>query len=270
MSAAIEVEKPTVDALYHVCIRWRNRISLQPIGPEWELSFPEQTVPLAGVWRPLVSHTLNDGLVLSFDHGNLELARSGPEVVTWCWVLWKRGNHERLVNEYSWEPNRVPEVNDKGHVLDGWKLPVWQRHIERVVKLWGDQPEALNHRDYMCEPELKEKKALALSQSPHNVRLFFPQAPNDGAKLCANFENLSRSSPYLSTVLSSCFAASTPRRSERARMTVFGSTPVPPQTEKDFEDSDDETDHFLFSDHQPSRGHSPYAEKPAFHRITIT
>jgi hypothetical protein len=116
---------------------------------------------------------------------------------------------------------------------------------------------------------------LNLQQTPHDVRLSFPAAGKNGtcADLWVKSDILRRSSPYFKSLLDSDFAESVPRRSKRARKSSMAEVeaPLAPETaEGDFEDSDDETDDFLFSKHPPPPDPSPNADELSYHQVTVT
>ncbi|GAA5888916.1 hypothetical protein JCM6882_002903 [Rhodosporidiobolus microsporus] len=112
---------------------------------------------------------------------------------------------------------------------------------------------------------------INLEQLPHDVRLFFPLAHTDGAELWAKSNFLSGTSPYLETLLSSAFAEATPRRSKRARTSgAFEVEVVSKPLDRDYDDSDDETDTFLFSKRPPKLDPSSEADEVSYRQITIT
>ncbi|GAA5849575.1 hypothetical protein JCM8547_000502 [Rhodosporidiobolus lusitaniae] len=84
---------------------------------------------------------------------------------------------------------------------------------------------------------------INLEQLPHDVRLFFPHVHEKGAELWVKADFLSKSSTYFRDLFASGLAETIPRRSKRARTDV---EQVVLPSEKDFDDSDDETDAFLF------------------------
>ncbi|GAA6043229.1 hypothetical protein JCM8097_008471 [Rhodosporidiobolus ruineniae] len=109
-------------------------------------------------------------------------------------------------------------------------------------------------------------------QLPHDVRLFFPNAHSDGAELWAKADVLTKSSSYFKDLLESDFAEAVPRRSKRARTegVIEVSPPNGCSEDKDFDDSDDETDEFLFSKRRPTLEQSSEADDVSYRQITAT
>ncbi|GAA6043265.1 hypothetical protein JCM8097_008494 [Rhodosporidiobolus ruineniae] len=112
---------------------------------------------------------------------------------------------------------------------------------------------------------------LNLQQLPHDVRLFFPKAREGGAELWVKSDILAASSKYLKDLLASDFAESIPRRSKRSR--ADGQVAVKVEAggeEEHFDDSDDETDEFLFSSRPPTLEQPSEADDVPYRQITIT
>ncbi|GAA5886144.1 hypothetical protein JCM6882_004279 [Rhodosporidiobolus microsporus] len=105
---------------------------------------------------------------------------------------------------------------------------------------------------------------------PAQLRLFFPNLGNHGAELWVSSNVLSKAVPYFKDLLSSDFAEAAPRRSKRARQSGVELLPLPPHTDKDFDDSDDETDDFLYSNRPPKLDDSIEASELSFREIAIT
>lgn len=110
---------------------------------------------------------------------------------------------------------------------------------------------------------------MPIQPFPHNVRLFFPHVYPGGVELWMKAEVLQRSSPWFKDLLDSDCAESVARRSKRARKS---STPevARPFPAKDFVDSDDETDEFLFLQHPPRLDSSSILDDLSYRQITIT
>jgi hypothetical protein len=116
---------------------------------------------------------------------------------------------------------------------------------------------------------------LNLEQTPHDVRLFLPNSGKDGkgAELWVKSDVLSRASSYFKDLLSSGFAEATPRRSKRSRKSSTAQVDAPSasqRVERDFDDSDDETDDFHFSKQPPHPETSSDADELSYRQITIT
>lgn len=76
---------------------------------------------------------------------------------------------------------------------------------------------------------------------PHDVRIFFPHVGKDGAELWTTAALLSSTSDYFKDLLASKFAESVVIGSKRARRSPPPAV-RPPMPDRDFQDSDDETD----------------------------
>ncbi|BGP12335.1 hypothetical protein JCM10213_003858 [Rhodosporidiobolus nylandii] len=157
---------------------------------------------------------------------------------------------------------------------DGGYQPATHRSYRVVLSFEQDYPTKESREFRKDAQELARRTAgLNLEQIPHDVRLFFPRTQADGAELWVKGDILSRSSPYLKDLLSSDFAEAQPRRSKRARTSgAVEAAPAPTPAEKDFEDSDDETDEFLFSTKPPSLSSSSEVDDISFpfRQITVT
>uniref|UniRef100_A0A0K3CFU0 BY PROTMAP: gi/342320101/gb/EGU12044.1/ Proteophosphoglycan ppg4 [Rhodotorula glutinis ATCC 204091] n=1 Tax=Rhodotorula toruloides TaxID=5286 RepID=A0A0K3CFU0_RHOTO len=99
-----------------------------------------------------------------------------------------------------------------------------------------------------AEVLIRRMPALDLAATPQNIRLFFPRHEAD---LWTDSSFLSRSSPYLKTLLSSDFAES---------------VTVP---SKHFDDSDEEADELYFEAHPPSQHERDELQQP-YKEIKIT
>jgi hypothetical protein len=119
---------------------------------------------------------------------------------------------------------------------------------------------------------------LNLLQTPHDVRFLFPTSPgaqDEEVELWAKSDFLSRSSDYFKTLLSSDFAETVDCRSRRARQddaAACDASSLSQVEEKDHDDSDDETDSFLFSQRPPKPSSSPFpaADDLEYRQITIS
>ncbi|KAK4334778.1 Proteophosphoglycan ppg4 [Rhodotorula toruloides] len=102
--------------------------------------------------------------------------------------------------------------------------------------------------------------ALDLAATPQNIRLFFPRHEAD---LWTDSSFLSRSSPYLKTLLSSDFAESVTNSSR------FRDGGRRRRDSKDFDDSDEEADELYFEAHPPSQHERDELQQP-YKEIKIT
>lgn len=108
---------------------------------------------------------------------------------------------------------------------------------------------------------------------PHNVRLFFPNAGEEGAEIWTTSHLLASSSPYLRDLLSSDFAESiTLSSSKRQRRTAAPEQVVQPpmQPSKNYHDSDDELDDLFLYNFPRSLFNLELVPEHSFRQITIT
>jgi hypothetical protein len=115
--------------------------------------------------------------------------------------------------------------------------------------------------------------ALSQQQLPHDVRFFFPSKimGAEGAELWASSSLLSAASGYFKALLNSEFAESTPRRAKRSRAGgATPSVPMPDPVEKDFNDSDDETDAFIAATAPLKLDSSSDADDVSYKQIIVT
>ncbi|BGP12362.1 hypothetical protein JCM10213v2_000278 [Rhodosporidiobolus nylandii] len=219
-------------------------------------------VPWAGTWTVAVKRNVKGTrLWLSVNHGTVPVGLYGKQLNIRIALEWlSQQGRGTLVDEEVWGLQPLPEMDPQtGKPYEGFRLEPSQETLEAAARASGGLYDVGRHR-------------LNLEQLPHNVRIFFPRAHKDGAELWVKGEILSRSSPYLKDLLASDFAEAQPRRSKRARTSGASEAvpvPVPAQDEKDFDDSDDETDEFLFTKKPPSASFSE-ADDISFRQITIT
>ncbi|BGP12333.1 hypothetical protein JCM10213_003861 [Rhodosporidiobolus nylandii] len=246
--------------------------------------------PLAGNWR-LGAGWDDDELCIEMEHGeDVPEGVFGANVHNCITLEWIDGERRGVVSKATWD-GHMPRRNPvDGEVFPGRRLSVSVEDREEAAQASGGYYKPETHRSYRCTFTLQQAypedetaahgsvleglarrtAGLNLEQLPHNVRLFFPRAHKDGAELWVKGEILSRSSPYLKDLLASDFAEAQPRRSKRARTSGAVEAVPAVQQEKDFDDSDDETDDFLFSKEPPSLSQSSEADDISFRQITVT
>ncbi|GAA5888898.1 hypothetical protein JCM6882_002894 [Rhodosporidiobolus microsporus] len=271
----------------------------------WELDFdltkdkfafrrPSNTVPLCGDWS---ADAVRDGagVQIGIDHGgNVPTGLFGQEVEMTLELFWVDSRSAaRSVASVRYCPVPLPVPSDASGVLSGSALQILPKDWLRSAEKSGAEYKPESHRAYRFvvvmqqrfpkdavkqQAEQAERLAgLHLQQLPHDVRLFFPLAHDDGAELWAKADFLACSSPYLKDLLASDFAESKPRRSKRVRTgggaeAEISEAEVAAVTgdEKDYVDSDDETDDFLFSERPPKLEQSSEADEVSYRQITIT
>ncbi|BGP12401.1 hypothetical protein JCM10213_001994 [Rhodosporidiobolus nylandii] len=206
-----------------------------------------------------------------------ETSRSGPL------PLEKLYDYDRtIIERLTVEPAARERAAINSH---GAFEPDSHRNFLFVLEL--QQDEVKQDEDAHAADEKKREGARELAQHlaermsnlhtkrlPHDVRLFFPRPRNASAELWASGALLAAASPFFEDLLASGFTESAPRKRKRARknsVPEVESTPLPSEEdEKDFEDSDDETDAFLFFDNPPKLDDSPETEDLPYKEVKIT
>ncbi|GAA5991336.1 hypothetical protein JCM11641_004803 [Rhodosporidiobolus odoratus] len=259
-----------------------------------ELNLEEDALvaPLAGEWS--VGLSKDDGsLVVYLCHGPFPASLFGDHVTFSYKLFWLEDSkvaHGIDTARYKGPlPQPIPGTSEAYHGKRYQVLPKkWTRAAEnsegayvpathRAYRLLCTLDTMAAQQDNQSAAPVMVARGLAQKisgvhreQLPHNVRLFFPRAHAPGAELWVKAELLSRSSSYFETLLASEVAETTLRRSKRARTTVSTVTIAPDSVEQDLEDSDDETDAFLFSRSPPQLDQSSEADDVSFCQITIT
>ncbi|GAA6002754.1 hypothetical protein JCM10207_007659 [Rhodosporidiobolus poonsookiae] len=254
------------------------------------IDFPLSGMPLKGAWTFKVKR-IKDDLVLALVHGSLRTELLGQRVKIsheLCWIDAAGEDHALSEDDLK---GTLPMTSEKtGKPLPGAAFVVSEWQWEEAAAGSNGKYEPVLHRDYrlsftleanfedtqlQAHGQTKESakwiSPLHLRQTPHNVRLFFPHAHESGAELWSTSDALSRSSPHFKTLLESGFAETVPKRSKRKRggSTTAEATPAPEEGDKDFADSDDETDAFLFSTIAPQLSASE-GDDAAYQQVTIT
>ncbi|BGP12366.1 hypothetical protein JCM10213_002030 [Rhodosporidiobolus nylandii] len=282
------VKHEEIDQSY--CLRYSCDIELDITDVDLEFSHPLPLFPLRGTWSvDMIGDS--DGVYIGVGYGKGQpRAVFGQSVVRSIEVLWLAADGTTHRLDSSAVVDEVPDVAADGQTYTGVEA-IYRQDLADAATASNGKYDPATHRSYriiftlehaypkdhaaehaFASQGLARRTAgLNLEQLPHNVRLFFPRAHEGGAELWVKGDILSRSSPYLKDVLSSDFAEAQPRRSKRARTSGAAEvSPAPAQDEKDFEDSDDETDEFLFSKKPPSLSQSSEADDISFRQITIT
>ncbi|GAA6043261.1 hypothetical protein JCM8097_008492 [Rhodosporidiobolus ruineniae] len=289
------------DVTYDATLSWDVDLSLLAVsavvGP-FPLGIP---CALAGNWTLVVVPSDKDVATLAFTHGVDSPGQYGYKVHVEASFFWlnEDGERRRITSQVlsveggGQEPLR-DEDPDGSDAYAGWSLQVRQWQLDRAAVHSAGAFEPATHRQYACvlrirQDSPKKKKStteltegchppvnvvsplsgLHDTQLPHDVRLFFPDAGN-GAELWASSAVLSSASPYFKDLLASDFAESVPRRSKRARVDAPREVAPPDASEKEFDDSDDETDDYLFSKRSPTLEQSSEADDVSYRQITVT
>ncbi|GAA6045077.1 hypothetical protein JCM8097_001338 [Rhodosporidiobolus ruineniae] len=282
-SSSPKSKKVAVDASYRVEISWDVEFDIT--APAFHLEKPINGVPLAGDWS--VEITKNTMLKAGVNYGNkLPAGALGSAVVSRLALYWVDSDgvgHPLVADRYE---DPLPDAALDGGVYAGEILDVekedWERHAAKSNGAYVPS----SHRAYRLSVHLERSYTdpvesarsgaqlaarLNLEQVPHDVRLFFPSPRPGGAELWAKADILSEASAYFKDLLTSDFAESVPQRSKRARIEAVVKVDAAPNgPQKDFADSDDETDEFFFSKRPPNVDASPAADDLPYRQIAIT
>ncbi|GAA5855122.1 hypothetical protein JCM8547_002390 [Rhodosporidiobolus lusitaniae] len=266
-----EVTRFFADNRYRFTLTWDITIDLGAQHVMFKQPVRKNSVFLPGSWAVRVK-TMNDGV-------DVLLAQQG------------RNAARRLRSGHSTdaEPSLNTETNK---VYPRYGVRIEKESFEKAELRSKGEFQLKTHRAYrlvfivehkldelIAEARQKSASDLAersgninLQQVPHDVRIFFPHAHENGAELWSKSGFLSASSRSFKTLLASTFAESSPRRSKRKGTGTRSSTSAD-QIEaytKNFEDSDDETDRFLFAKSPPSLQQPSETDELVFKEITVT
>ncbi|BGP16429.1 hypothetical protein JCM10213_004015 [Rhodosporidiobolus nylandii] len=239
-------------------------------------------LPLAGKWELERDKDADGQPELVISHGELAPAVLGQKVAKSFSVSWIDGDKSIELERGSWPVEPLPGTNAEGDTHTCLSIKLHSAVAQTAAAHAGYDPAAsCRYRltVHLTQPSPKPgvqtvqyAERLAGSENtavPPRVRFTFTNAHTSEVELWANSDTLSRSSPYFHDLLSSDFVEAQPRRSKRARKS--GAQPVDVHMQqKDFEDSDDETDAFLFSKKPPSLDDSAEASDLAFREIKVS
>ncbi|BGP12353.1 hypothetical protein JCM10213_006515 [Rhodosporidiobolus nylandii] len=260
--------------------------------PAMHAQQPVSVIKLPGSWSVSVGHDGGArwvGLTYGFMPPGY-IATSADRVYRLSW-LDNGGRPHRVATTTVTGPFPMPS-SQPGMSFPGEGVRVWDSDWRAAQDRANGAYDPLRHdryrlsvvfrRSYPKKPvstdgqkeQLSKELAQRMSgvnfeQLPHKLRLFFPRVYKDGAELWANAELLTRASSHFEDLLKSGFAESSPRLGKRARKNRSPSVEIvaPKQEDKSFEDSDDETDDFLFSKKPPSHSQSSEADDISFRQI---
>ncbi|BGP49013.1 hypothetical protein JCM10450v2_004892 [Rhodotorula kratochvilovae] len=186
-----------------------------------------------------------------------------------------------LVKAGNWSDIVALIYEDDG-VDVGLELAVKQSEFRAAEQASAGTFSLAKHRMYRVILELKEKQPQhphapqQLAQRnpdtthtpvPNDARLFFPRVSTTGAELWTTSGLLSSSSPYLKDLLASDFAESIAIGSKRRR--VSSTRGAEPLASKDFEDSDDDMDEWLFENELPTLFAAEDGVEFTYRQITV-
>ncbi|GAA5907560.1 hypothetical protein JCM6882_004409 [Rhodosporidiobolus microsporus] len=285
----------SLDHSFRIVAEWDLEFNI--MDQNLELEPDAKDTPFKGAWTASLYHE-DDEFNIAFRHGlnadDIVFANAVAIHLALFWIGADGTTH--LVHSTEYDPAPLPQrksAPEEHEVWGGYSLTVAKKTLKRVaadVSCGTYLPGT--HRSYrfvvtleqgvstLATPALDEQaetlatrtSGLTLEQLPHDVRLFFPHAHTEkAAELWAKSDFLSRSSPYFKDLLASDFAESKPCRSKRARTSgAVEAEAVQGGEEKDYPDSDDETDTLLFSKRPPKLDQSSEADEISYRQISIT
>ncbi|GAA5886163.1 hypothetical protein JCM6882_004284 [Rhodosporidiobolus microsporus] len=276
--AAADKPKPKlvnqrVDASYHVVISCDVKVDLS--HPKLDVKFPLKDVPLAGTWAMNLKRA-GDAVNVSLDHRKLDFGRLGMAVETVIEVSCVDNGVKAILEEAAWEIEPCPAKREDGRIFTSRLYELAKTAVlegqrrYRFTFTFKQQTPGLNAAS--LTPDILASRVCSenLEAFPPRVRLFFPAVGGEGAELWVSGSVVSKAVPYFKDLLSSDFSEATPRRAKRARQSGAAPLPLPPHTDRDFDDSDDETDAFLFSTKPPQLDKSAETSDLSFREISIT
>ncbi|GAA5895973.1 hypothetical protein JCM6882_005576 [Rhodosporidiobolus microsporus] len=243
-------------------------------------------LPLAGTWSLEIVKEDTEDIHCRMRYGQMEVGFLGSSVIRRMGLYWTGEGTTHEIWSAFWPECKLPRLDDEDNrPFQCFRLPVTEQDFaDAATRSHGLYTRAA-HRNYRvtCEiasscPQLESRSEYRedyathfhLEQLPSQVRLFFPNLRKDGTELWASSDVLSKTVPYFRDLLTSDFSEATPRRSKRARKSGAQPLPPPPDAEKDFEDSDDETDAFLLTNKPPKLSESIEGSEVSFREVTIT
>ncbi|BGP16439.1 hypothetical protein JCM10213v2_004441 [Rhodosporidiobolus nylandii] len=219
-------------------------------------------LPLAGQWELTRGKNTDGQPMLMIHHGELSKAGLGHKVAKSFFVSWIDGDKSIELGRGSWTTEPLPGTNAEGDMHTCLSIELHSA-VAQTAAAHADYDPTASYRYrltvHLTQPSptigaqtVQHAERLAGSENtavPPRVRFTFTNAHISEVELWANSDTLSRSSPY--------FHDLSPLTSSRRNL-------------KDFEDSDDETDAFLFSKKPPSLDDTAEASDLAFREISIT
>ncbi|GAA6006978.1 hypothetical protein JCM10207_009157 [Rhodosporidiobolus poonsookiae] len=277
MTSSAKLVANKVDASYRIAITCDFEADLS--DKNIRKTFPLENVPLAGKWSLDLEGT-EHGVKAFVRHGtDMSVGRIGSRVVVEYKLYWLDSGIPKLVDDRRWPPELLPGISANGSAYGGFAcLMTGGQAFGQAHLVEGFDPKRA--RRYQLVFELQQQclkmehdshrsqKPLTFDPNPHNFRLFFPKLGKDGASLWVNADLLSGTCPYFKDLLASDFAEAAPRRAKCLRPS--GEQPLQPEPtdEKDFEDSDDETDEYRFAEAPPGDEEPP--DNLSFREIKVT
>ncbi|GAA6006983.1 hypothetical protein JCM10207_009159 [Rhodosporidiobolus poonsookiae] len=282
MTSTAKLVASKVDASYRIVIACDFEADLS--DKTLAENFPLKDVPLAGDWS-LELAAPNDGVRIYVVYEGPSTGRFGLRVACGYDLFWCDGGVLKLVDSGEWSPTCIPDAGDEGAYLECVNT------AQEPLSLAGDDesfdPEGqklyrfvfeLRQKCLRVEHDSPDNQLLAnrlgskstFRPTPHNFRLLFPKLGEDGASLWVRGALLSNTCSYFKDLLTSGFAEAAPRRGKRARTSGAQAVDVQASTinQKDFEDSDDDTDEYRFGENSPQFEEPP--DDLSYREITIT
>ncbi|GJN91219.1 hypothetical protein Rhopal_004237-T1 [Rhodotorula paludigena] len=252
--------KTTIDGGFEWTFRFEiDDLDLTDPFLAMKLDFP---CPFAGSWN-VATKRKDDGVRIEIHHGTLVPGHLGRRVAAHLELGWAAHGRCTLLKSVNYAEGLLPlpKADDPHGIYTGLSIPVTKADLDRAEKASLGGFVAATHRRYVFEVKLEQASLFPTADShvlarhstrspiPHDVRLYFPRAGEDGAEIWTTAELLSNSSPYLKDLLSSDFAESvtaSSRKRKRRSTTMTRAASPPAEMDKDHDDSDDELDELFF------------------------
>ncbi|GAA5849633.1 hypothetical protein JCM8547_000517 [Rhodosporidiobolus lusitaniae] len=297
--AKLGMNKPKVESSFRYVINCDVSFDITSTSVDLKEKLPG--LALEGDWTTTIYHDGDEGIIrvgFFLNLKGLPDGHFGQTVETRTELFWVKGDEAGSITSLTTR-DPLPWVNlDYGIVYSEYSLEVEPTDWEEAAAKLEGKYDPSTHRDYRLvitlekdypdavyksvERSVKEKEAKVLAsriadashhanleQLPHDVRLYFPRVHEKGAELWVKADFLSKSATYFRDLSASGLAETIPRRSKRARTGGVVKQAAAPPVEKDFEDSDDETDAFLSSKQPPTLADSSAGEDYLYRQISI-
>ncbi|EMS18390.1 hypothetical protein NBRC10512_001470 [Rhodotorula toruloides] len=206
------------------------------------------------------------------EHGRLEAGALGSAVCTTMRLRAVVAGREVEIKKVDTPPQRVPtriaHETNRRYILQVLQKDVEAAQIASDLEFSQDVPEPSLEAATLTE----RIPHVFLSPMPYDVRFHFSDAHEHGAELWAESAFLERASPYFRILLASDFAETAVVPQKRPRTAPSTALPASPASgkEKDFDDSDDETDGLFFQKSPPQLFHHGDTHEFRFKQITVT
>ncbi|BGP48985.1 hypothetical protein JCM10450v2_004864 [Rhodotorula kratochvilovae] len=261
-------------------------LELDLTAEDLDETFELKGVPLPGDWTCEIKREGED-VIFAAEHGPLAPGALGSSVQVDMQLYWIHQKAMKKLRSAEFDKELHPAIDlESKQPYTGYELTL---RPESLLKASYASPplELKTQRQYRLRFTFKEvgpsvaSAQLVIERVPehdapltlgvNNVRLFFPKVGEKGAELWTSADLLSSSSPYLKDLLTSDFSEGIKVCTKRSRTSPAPVTQtVDASVQKDFEDSDDDTDIALLKADPPELHAVQDGTELAYRQITVT